>query len=141
MKKTVRDTPQTAYSLHDMRVGSFDIRKDRLTMHMSTGMIQTKAPGGQVDGWVEFHRVQWDFSYAYLLQYKGLAGNTGSFRGEKLFLKEFLRRFPDPAYTILDETYGYEQTKYSGFLHTDEGIWECLLEICHAGEMVFVTEE
>lgn len=141
MKKTVRNTPQAAYSLHDMRVGAFEIRNDRLTMRMSTGMIQTEAPGRQVDGSVEFHRVRWDFSYAYLLRYKGLAGNAGRFSGEKLLLKEFLLRFPNPAYTILDETYGYEQTKYSGFLHVDEGIWECMLEICHAGNMVFVTEE
>lgn len=141
MKKTVRENIKTAYSLHDMRVASFEIRKDQLTMHLATGMIQTGEPGGQPDGQVEFHRVCWDFSYAYLLQYQGLAGNTGPFRGEKLFLQDFLGRFPDPVYTILDETYGYNQTKYSGFLHTDDGIWECMLEICHDGDMIFVSRE
>lgn len=141
MKRTVRQNSKAAYSLHDMQVRAFEVCQDRLTMQLATGMIKTGEPGGQPDGHVEFHQVCWDFSYAYLLQYKGLAGNVGPFRGEKLFLRDFLRRFPAPAFMILDETYGYDQTKYSGFLDTDQGIRECMLEICHQGDMIFVSEE
>lgn len=141
MKKTVRENIRTDYSLHDMQVSSFEIGKGYLLMHLATGMIRTGEPGGQPDGYVAFHQVCWDFSYAYLLEYPGLTGNTGPFRGEKLFLRDFLRRFPDTPYTILDETYGYHQTKYSGFLHTEKGILECMLEICHDGDMIFVSEE
>lgn len=141
MKKTIRENIKPAYSLHDMQVDYFKICQDQLVMHLSTGMVRTAEPGGQPDGQVEFHRVCWDYSYAYLLQYKGLAGNVGPFRGEKMFLQDFLRLFPEPAFTILDETYGYDQTKYSGFLDTDQGIRECILEICHQGDMIFVSVE
>lgn len=141
MKKTVRENIRTAYTLHDMQVSSFEVCRDHLTMHLVTGMIKIGEPGGQPDGYVEFHQVCWDFSYVYLLQYKGLAGNIGPFQGEKLFLRDFLRRYPAPVFTILEETYGYNRTKYSGFLDTDQGIRECILEICHQGDMIFVSAE
>ena len=141
MKKTVLETRIPPYSLHDMQVTSFRVRKDEIAMQTATGLVRTEPPGDQPDGWVEFHGVQWEFSYAYLLRYDGLAGNVGPFRGEKFLLKEFLNRYPEPYYVILDETYGYHQAKYSGFFHEKEAIRECILEICYNGDMVFVIEE
>lgn len=141
MKRTIRPNIVPAYTLHDMQVSDFQLSGDDLKMVMQTGLIKNTPPESQPDGWVEFHKVQWDYSYVYLMAGEGLAGNVGKFRGEKMFLKEFLRRFPEPSYTILDETYGYNQTKYSGFLYVGEALQECILEICHDGDMVFTTEE
>ena len=42
----------------------------------------------------------------------------------------------------LDETYGAYQTKYSGWLTMGEQPWkECMIDICHLRDVVFVTEE
>ena len=40
---------------------------------------------------IEFHKVDWDFPYAYLLAH---TGNFGTFPGEKMSLSEFIRRVP-----------------------------------------------
>jgi len=86
---------------------------------------------------VEFHKVGWDFSYAYLLS---VNGNTGSFSGSKMELREFIRSNPKPNFTILDETYGYNRTNYSGYITVDDSFCECNIEIYHEGDMVFVEE-
>lgn len=141
MEKIIWEAGTPVCSLHDMQVNDFRIEKDRMILCTSTGLVRTVPPCGQQDGHVEFFRVNWDFSYAYLLRYDGLAGNTGTFQGEKMFLKEFLRRFPTPDYMILDETYGYHQAKYSGFFQVGKEIQECLLEICYDGDLAFVIQE
>ena len=76
-------------------------------------MVETTTPCRQLDGYVEFHNVQWDFSYVYML---GVTGNVGTFTGEKLFLKDFIERYKQFGFSIMDETYGYNQTKYNGYL-------------------------
>ena len=38
----------------------------------------------------------------------------------------------------MDETFGYNMTCYSGFLLSRRMHWECIVEICHEGERVFV---
>ena len=39
------------------------------------------------------------------------------------------------------ETYGYNMTKYNGYLTSNRQFCECVIEIYHEGDMVFVTEE
>ena len=41
----------------------------------------------------------------------------------------------------MDETYGYNMTKYCGYLLSNRQHCECVIEIYHEGDMVFVTEE
>ena len=67
----------------------------------------------QTDGYVEFHGVNWDFSYVYLL---GITGNEGSFSGHKMSLREFIDRYRQFGFSVIDETYGYNMSKYNGFL-------------------------
>ena len=138
MKKTLRGNIETAYSLHDMNVISFDVAGNDIIMRTQSGMIKVTPPGSQPDGYVEFHNVRWDFSYVYLL---GVTGNIGTFTGEKMFLKDFLDRYKQFGFSIIDETYGYNMTKYSGYLLSNRQHCECIIEIYHEGDMFFVTEE
>jgi len=138
MKKTLRGNIETAYSLHDMNVISFDVAGNDIIMRTQSGMIKVTPPGSQPDGYVEFHNVRWDFSYVYLL---GVTGNIGTFTGEKMFLKDFLARYKQFGFSIIDETYGYNMTKYSGYLLSNRQHCECIIEIYHEGDMFFVTEE
>jgi len=138
MKRTIRSNIETAYSLHDMNVISFDVMGNDIIMRTQSRMFKTTSPTGQPDGYVEFHNVQWDFSYVYLL---GVTGNIGTFTGEKMYLKDFIERFKSFGFSIMDETYGYNMTKYSGFLLANRQHCECIIEIYHEGDMFFVTEE
>lgn len=138
MKRTIRENIKAAYGLHDMNVIAFEVKENDIIMRTQSGMVATSAPYGQPDGYVEFHDVDWDFCYVYILDF---TGNTGTFSGEKMFLKDFINQSKVFGFSIIDETYGYNQTKYSGYLSMNRDVKECIIEIYHAGDMVFVTEE
>lgn len=137
MRETIRHNIHAPYSLHDMNVFAFEVNGDDIIMRTQSGIVKTTKPYSQIDGYVEFHDVQWDFSYVYLL---GVTGNAGIFSGEKMFFRDFLDRFPVFGFSVMDETYGFNMTKYTGYL-TAKGIFcECSIEIYHAGDMVFVDD-
>ena len=102
MIKTIRDNINPAYSLHDMNVIAFEVEGNNIIMKTKSGMIKTTPNCTQTDGYVEFHDVRWDFSYVYLL---GVTGNVGTFTGEKMFLKDFIEKYRQLGFSIMDETY------------------------------------
>ena len=121
-----------------MNIISVDIAGEEITLRTQSGLVKTAYPYGQPDGYVEFHNVRWDYSFVYLL---GVTGNIGTFTGEKMFLKDFISRFSPFGFSVMDETYGHNTTKYSGYLLSNRKTHECMIEIYHEGDMVFVTEE
>ena len=135
MKRIVHDNINPPYSLHDMNITAFEVADNKITMRSDTGMVNTTPPCALVDGYVEFYDVQWDFSFVYLLSE---TGNVGKFEGEKMFLKDFIERFPQFGFSIMDETFGYNMTKYNGFLLGNREHYECIVEIYHEGDRVFV---
>ena len=137
MKRTVRGNIDAGYSLHDMNVIAFDINDNDIVMRTQSGMVETVPPYRQLNGVVEFHGVQWDFSYIYLL---GVTGNIGTFTGEKMYLKDFISKVTSFGFSVMDETYGYNMTKYSGYIMFDRRHYECIIEIYHEGDMVFAAE-
>ena len=137
MKRTIRNNINVPYTLHDMNVFCFEVTDNDIVMRTQSGIVETTNPCTQLDGYVEFYDVQWDFSYVYLL---GVTGNAATFTGEKMFLKDFIERYKQFGFSIMDETYGYNMTKYSGYLLANRQHCECVVEIYHEGEMVFVSE-
>ena len=138
MKRTIRGQINPLYSLHDMNVFSFEVHHRDVIMRTQSGMVETIPPYRQLDGYVEFHHVQWEFSFVYLL---GCTGNVGTFTGEKMLLKDFIERYKQFGFSIMDETYGYNMTKYCGYLLSNREHYECIVELYHEGDMVFMTEE
>ena len=49
--------------------------------------------------------------------------------------------FVNQNFTIIDETYGYNQSKFSGFLSVGTEIKECMIEVYHLGDMEYITEK
>lgn len=135
MKRVIREDIKAAYSLHDMNVVEFDIRGNDMMMKTQSGIIRVTEPSEQVDGYVEFHDIDWDFCYVYLLDHNG---NVGSFTGEKMMLRDFIEQYPSFGFCVMDEVYGYNQTKYMGYLTAKRKTKECIVEIYHLGDMVFV---
>lgn len=113
-------------TLHDRNVIAIDAMENDLVMRLQSGILETASPYRLIDGYVEFHDVKWDFSYVYLL---GVTGNVGVFTGEKMFMKDFLHRYKQFGFSIMDETYGYNMTKYNGYLTSNRQFCECVIEI------------
>ena len=85
MKRTIRDNINAPYTLHDMSVCEFEILDNDIVMKTQSGIVEVASPCRQLDGYIEFHNVQWDFSFVYLF---GVTGNVGTFTGEKMFLRQ-----------------------------------------------------
>ncbi len=137
MNRTIRPNIHEPYSLHDMSVIALEIDGDTLVMRTQSGIVRTTAPYAQVDGYVEFHNVKWDYSHVYLLN---ITANEGTFQGQKLYLKTFIDNADSFGFSIIDSTYGYNQSTFSGYLSMNRGVCECNLEIYHEGDMIFVEE-
>lgn len=138
MQKTICENVHRPYSLHDMNVIAFEVEGDTITMRTQSGMIKTEGLSSQVDGYVIFERVRWDYSYVYLLDF---TGNIGTFTGEKMFLRDFINTFQNAGFSVMDETFGYNQSRFSGYLSMNRMVKECSIEIYHEGDMIYVEEE
>ena len=139
MKRTVLDRINAPYSLHDRNVVAFDVEGENLILRIEPGLRKCVEEYVQEQGYVEFQKVDWDFCFAYVIN---TTENEGKFEGEKFFLKDFMSQFENSSLEIIDETYGAYQTKYSGWLTMGEQPWkECMIDICHLRDVVFVTEE
>lgn len=138
MKRTIRENIHTPYSLHDMNIIALDAEENKLTLRTQSGMVQAFPPYGQPDGYVEFHGVWWEFCHVYLL---GRTGNERKFSGEKMLLTDFISRYKRFGFSVMEETFGCNRTKYSGYLSADREHRECMIEIYHEGDMVYVTDE
>ena len=139
MKTTIRSNIKNLpYSLHDMCVTEMRILDDGLHMSFQNGFESTTEPYEQIEGSVQFHHVDWDFCYVYILDF---CDNIGSFTGRKQFLIDFIPMFVNQNFTIIDETYGYNQSKFSGFLSVGTEIKECMIEVYHLGDMEYITEK
>lgn len=124
------------YSLHDMRVNGLEVEGDSLRLCFAEGYVETKAPFHQVAGDVILEGVDFDFAHVYLLSDNG---SFGRFRGRKLPLLDFIRQYPAFSFEIVDETYGYNQVNYGGYLTLPgrEALTELYVTIYYTGNMIY----
>ena len=137
MKEIIRENINTEYSLHDMNVIAFEIHENDLVMKSQSGMIKVSEPCQQVDGHVEFQDMDWDFCYVYIFDE---TRNVGNFKGRKMMFQDFVQQYPTFSFSIIDEVYGYNKTKYWGWLTANRTTKECIVELYHKGDMFFVDE-
>lgn len=137
MKKTIRDSIHAAYSLHEMDIIALEINGRELIIRTQTRTIKSTATGRPVEGYVEFQGVDWGYCYVYLFD---SSGNVGPFGGEKKYLIHFLDERKGVSFTVQSEVYGENRTKYFGHLLTGGRRLECIIDIYHEGDMLFVHE-
>lgn len=138
MKITYRtNITNLPYSLHDMIVNDFCIEKNTLTMLFQDGFYRIGESCEPVDGYITFDEVDWDFCNAYVLNF---SGNEGVFTGEKISLKNFVSKYKKQHFTIIDESYGYNTSKFSGYLSDGKELKECFIEIYCLGDMKYITK-
>lgn len=143
MKKTIRaNIIGVPYSLHDAQMNQITVAGKKLTLYFKNEFVQNQDPYDDVKGTVEFERVDWDCSFAYVFKCKEFnLENTGAIEGEKYMLKDFAERFEGETFEITDETFGYNMTKLGGYLYKDGDTFECMIEIYHLGDMSYLVEE
>ena len=143
MKRTIRkNITDIPYSLHDAEVNQIDVKGKTLTLHFINGYVQNEEPYDDVKGTVEFAGVDWDFSFVCVYKCKEFTlENTGAIEGEKQMLKDFAESFGDAVFEIVDETYGYNETKLEGYLYRSDDTFECSIGIYHMGDMRYLVEE
>lgn len=57
-----------------------------------------------------------------------------------MFLMDFIETFEPFGFSVMDESDGYNTSRYSGYLTSKHQFYECIIEIYHEGDMVFVEE-
>lgn len=141
MKEVIRERFDAApYSLHDARICGMTLENGELLLTFDCGYIDTAPPYRQVQGSIRISGVDLDFCCVYLMEYTDvLCGNYGAFRGRKLPLDEFVRSFE--GLDVMDETYGYNQLKLTGFYSCGEYVLESIIEIYYEGDMSYLVEE
>lgn len=147
MRKTIRENiTGVPYSLHDAEVTRLEMEGKKMTLHFKSGYVQCEEPYDDVDGTVEFTGIDWDCSFACVYKCKEFSlENTGVIEGEKFMLKDFAENFGKHAdkeiFEIVDETFGYNQTKLEGYLYRGDNTFECTITIYHMGDMAYLVEE
>ena len=138
IRENIKNLP---YSLHDMTATGMTINGSSVKIDFKDGYEKTDGSGERVSGYILFEDVDFDFCYVYVLDF---CGNVGGFTGEKYFLSDFIGNHRDINFEIIDEVYGYNRSKFCGYLRTacDSGqnlydIKECALEIYHGGDMKY----
>ena len=123
------------YSLHDSRICSMELNGDTLLLKFENGFMKKGRIIEQVDGNIEITKIDLDFCYVYLMEYTDvLCGNEGHFDGEKTSLAKFIGQ-ADIHMDVMEETYGDNQLKLSGYLSTNDGCQECLIELYYFGDV------
>ena len=142
MKKVVRsNVTNLPFSLHDQIVIGFAAEDNRLEMLFESGFLSITGPLKQVQGKIEFEKVDWDFCHVYVLEFPEGHCNLGNFQGKKMELLDFIKQNKNIRFEIIDETYGYNTSKFDGYLWDETSMKECMVEIYHLGDMNYLIEE
>lgn len=134
-QKNIIDLP---YSLHDARVNKINIASDKVIMHFNEGYYKLENDCKLIKGYIEFSNADLDHCSVYIFD---LTGDFGKFSGEKFNLQDFSKTFKNIDLEIVDETYGYNQSKFFGYIYEKDIIKECIIEIYHFNNMKYFTEE
>ena len=128
------------YSLHDMVIKKIKLSDDSIKLVFDGGFVSTAEPYPRVDGSITIQRVDVDFTVIWLLS---KYGRYGKFKGRKMSLKKFLKKYKKFSFEVVDELYGYNSVQYSGYLSLPghKVMTEMTLSIYHFGEILYETEE
>ena len=137
MKEVIRENIICPYGLHDMNATRFDRNDKDIIMRLQSGMYKISDSVEQVAGHVKFCNVDFDFCFVTIINE---LVNEGPISGEKLSFLNFLNNYQNFSFEIIDEVYGYNKTKFWGWLSTGHDLKECIIEIYHLGDMIFVDE-
>ena len=128
------------YSLHDMVVNKITCQNELVRLKFNHGYIKTKEPYPQVNGNITIEKVDKDCACVLLLSN---FGQYGVFEGKKMSLEDFIDKYDEYSFEIVDEMYGINQVEYIGYLSfpKKEDLIQMSLSLYFTGDIVYETEE
>lgn len=132
-----------AYSLHDASIINIYRDGDDLVLETDYGYVDIKN-NTMVYGNIRIKDVSFDDSYVYTMAYKKvLCGNPGKFKGKKMELGKFIKKFKktEDKVEIVEESQAYRRINLSGFIMKKDKIKEIFLDIYYLGDFVYEIEE
>ena len=139
MITTYKYMPDAPYCLHDMRICKIKTAEKTLKLSFENGYVTAAEPHRQVNGSISIQEVDYDFCFAYVLSKDG---RFGAFRGKKLSLQDFLKKYPSFSFEVVDESFGYNSVSYNGYLllPKKKDFLELTLTVYHFGSILYETE-
>lgn len=140
-----RNITALEYSLHDAHMSGIKLKKydkewqtANVKINFKEGFYKPKDGDClPIPGYLFFENVALYFSNVYIMSTSG--ENYGKIKGRKYSLKKFIKKYPKVDMEIIDETYGYNQSKFAGWFYDGKDIKEFILELYHTGDMKYVT--
>ena len=123
-----------------MRICKIEVIDENIKLHFEDGFVEMKEPCKQVKGDIVIEGVDLDFCGVQLLSKNG---RCGKFRGEKMELTDFIKKYKEFSFEVVDELYGYNQVYYSGYLTLPKkrDLREMQMDIYYTGDIVYTTED
>ena len=145
MKEYKRKHLDQRFSLHDANIIDieYDYETNDLIFKTQYGFVDINK-NEMVEGEIILKDVSLEDSYVYILEYKNvLAGNVGSFVGEKMELQNFISAFYAKFKNIdvVSEYDSYKTYMLTGFLSRGDEHLEVNIEIFYCGDFLYrITE-
>ena len=141
MKEYKRIYTDQRFSLHDANIIDIDFDLDCHDLILKTqyGFVDINK-NEMVEGEIILKDVSLEDSYVYILEYKNvLAGNVGSFVGEKMDLQNFISAFYTKFKNIdvVSEYDSYKTYLLTGFLSRGNEYLEVNIEIFYCGDFLY----
>ena len=141
-RENISDLP---YCLHDVHMSGIRMKMvdqsfANIKLLFPKGLYKYDAEEEMIcSGEILLKNVDVDFSNVYLFKVKGQ--NYGKIRGRKYSITEFYKKYRTFDMEIIDETYGYNKTKFAGYMYQKKKTIEFVMEFYHFGDMYYLTEE
>jgi len=124
-------------SLHDARLSSIDFDNDNIIFIIEDGILAIKGDKTEHTGKTRifFPKVDFDFCRVYCT-------GKDNYR-QKWDIRDFAAHMRNNRVIIdiVDETYGYNQAKFSCGMYMNEDWYDCEIEIYHFGLMKYVWDD
>lgn len=132
--------PSIPYSLHDMRVSKIKVVENNIRLYFDYGYLKLEKPFYQVDGNILIENIDFDCSDVHFLSDNG---SYGEFSGKKINFLEFIKRYEEFSFEIIDEMYGYNSLIYLGYLSLPnrENLIYISIYLYYTGNIVYETTE
>jgi len=123
-----------------MVVNKITCQNELVRLKFNHGYIKTKEPYPQVNGNITIEKVDKDCACVLLLSN---FGQYGVFEGKKMSLEDFIDKYDEYSFEIVDEMYGFNQVEYIGYLSfpKKEDLIQMSLSLYFTGDIVYETEE
>lgn len=138
--KKIRFSPDPGqpYSLHDCRINKMTIADDNLTLNFEDGY--TRLDGTDVKGYIVVEDIDPDFCEIFI---QGRGIKMGGFRGERLTIDEFSKKYKGFSLEVIYEYYGWHRLQYTGWLWMPGSApKDITLSLGYfKGDVLYITEE